>query len=139
MGQIEVLYDLGEPYVRLEDYRSRVNALTAEVERLTAQNADLRAQVLLNSDQGYELARLAVLAGIALHSTTPHEMTEEIAAAVAALRSQLATAQSVIERWWNMLMWQTDEAAPYEHLRQPSPPQKKPHTKQAAMSGGEGE
>lgn len=48
MGQIEVLYDLGEPYVRLEDYRAvqaRAAALAAEVERLTAENAALRAQL----------------------------------------------------------------------------------------------
>ncbi len=48
MGQIEVLYDLGEPYVRLEDYRAvqaRADALAAEVARLSAENAALRAQL----------------------------------------------------------------------------------------------
>ena len=48
MGQIEVLYDLGEPYVRLEDYRAvqaRAATLAAEVERLKADNAALRAQL----------------------------------------------------------------------------------------------
>lgn len=48
MGQIEVLYDLGEPYVRLENYRAvqaHAADLAAEVERLKADNATLRARV----------------------------------------------------------------------------------------------
>lgn len=48
MGQIEVLYDLGEPYVRLEDYRAvqaRAVTLAAEVERLTIERDALAAEV----------------------------------------------------------------------------------------------
>ena len=41
MGQIEVLYDLGEPYVRLEDYR----AVQARAVTLAAEVAALRAQL----------------------------------------------------------------------------------------------
>ena len=71
-------------------WQQTVTQREAEVARLRAATAALRAQMLLDSDQGYELARLSALTGIVLHSTTPHEMTEEFAAAVAALRAQLA-------------------------------------------------
>lgn len=87
MGQIEVLVDLGEPYVRLADYYAAVarteaaeldsavaykwadtvkaerTALAAEVERLTAENADLRSlpftpHVLKMGELYREVARL---------------------------------------------------------------------------------
>ena len=112
MGQIEVLYDLGEPYVRLEDYRAvqaRAATLAAEVKRLTAlydacvtgvgtlddEIAALRAEVgrLQNANASLS-ARLEIVGGRAddnyRFAVEAREEASELEAAVAALRAQLA-------------------------------------------------
>lgn len=82
--------ELASETERLEDEAAMWQQTVTDLE---ADNATLRSDLVLSSDQGYELARLSALTGIVLHSTTPHEMTEEMAAAVAALRAQLATGE----------------------------------------------
>ena len=107
MGQIEVLYDLGEPYVRLEDYRAvqaRAATLAAEVERLEAESNEL--QTLLDGaeaerDEWMETAETTegelgrfmddLIAVVGDRVIIGDEVQfAEIVAAVAALRAQLA-------------------------------------------------
>ena len=89
------MYDLEDCHEELQDaederdeWKARADALAAEVERLGAENAALRAAG--EQEKKYELGRLALLAGVvADDEVSAHEMSEQIAQAIITLRAQL--------------------------------------------------
>lgn len=97
MGQIEVLYDLGEPYVRLEDYRAvqaRAATLAAEVERLEVDRDEWMETAETTEE---ELCRFMddLIAVVGEQVIVGDEVKfSAIVTAVAALRAQLEAAQT---------------------------------------------